>query len=254
MCFQNNLIENKNIYKMKSVLLLCFFAITCGLSAQDISGSVPNTESSGKSFLQLNVGPAFPLGFFKDDDPDDNDSGFASGGLKVGGVVIVPINNKGLSLFAGLDIVYNDLQKDRKDDLDDLGIALDMDINSFPTYLNFPISGGLHFNHQANEKISLYSKAGIIASFIKISKYELESENRKYNIIYDLSNSFGYGIGGGIILNKKTVIGIDYMGLGTYDVNAEYENEGVFNDLEARGRFDIDRQVKLLSFIVGIQF
>lgn len=222
--------------------------------AQASQDTNPSSETSNGAILSFHIGPAFPLNDFADDDPDDLDSGFAGTGITLGGKITYPINSKGLGVFAGLNIAYNGIQRNRKDDIEDIAVALDVDVNKLSRYLNIPVSAGLDYTYKPSPKAALYSHLGIIISFLKFTDYELEGNNLKYSETYNLTNSFGFNIGGGIILNSKTVLGISYLNLGQYDIDGEYDNsDSLFSEFDDRGRFDVDRQITMLTFTIGIQ-
>lgn len=229
-------------------LIVCLSLISLPMIGQ-------SEQANSNYRFSLRFGPSFPLGDFADDDPEDEDSGFAGTGISLGGEFLYPVNEKNLSLYGGLDVIYNGLQIDRKDFLEDQA-GDNKDINSFSNYLNVPVSGGLHYQHNANERVSLFTKVGLVASFLKVFDSEEEQNNIKVTQEYELSNSFGFNLAGGLILNKKTILSISYFGLGEYDVDGL--ELGSFSDREnqepSRKRIDLDRRVRMVTFTIGVQF
>ena len=230
-------------------LKLCAFAFMVILFTTIVSYAQEGTFS-------YHFGAAIPAGNFADDDIDDfmDGSGGAGLGLNFGLQYVYPLSENGLGLFAGVDINYNPLSKDVRDDFDDEYEYEEDDIDvKYPKYLNIPVTAGLHYTLNVNEKVSLYGKGGLAASFFKMTKWKESGSDYEDIEKYDLSTGFGYTIGGGIILNDKIEIGLTYLGLGEHEFDGEYEYEDDFNSDEG-DIDDLKTDVALTTLTIGFKF
>ena len=130
--------------------------------------------SKAQGFFQAHIGPAFPTGDFKDDDYDDfteevYGSGNASTGLNLGIKYYSPLKTDGLSLVFGVDIFYNPLNKDVRDDLE-ADWADNNDI-SFTKYLNIPIMAGVNYKIPVSEKIVFFGEGSLGFNMLKVTKW-----------------------------------------------------------------------------------
>jgi opacity protein-like surface antigen len=186
---------------------------------------------NSNSFAQgvnLHGGIAKPTSDWGDDDYEDDDSGLQGTGLNVGIEGIIPVTDKGLGIFLGADLNFTSLKKDVRDDIEEeienyLG---NPDITFYKTF-NIPISGGLHYKYAPNEKFALYGKGGIAASLVKMTNFIIEDNDPDYTSTtkFDLATGLGVVLGGGIILNEKLILGINYFGLGQHTFKGEQEIE-----------------------------
>lgn len=218
-----------------TLLLLLFFVTSNAFSQGDFS---------------IHFGPSLPLSDFADDDLDDDDAGGAGVGFGLGLQYVYPLTENGLGLFGGIDINYNGLQKDVKDDFEEM--FEDMGIHNadykFYKYLNIPISAGLNYTFEADEKISLFGNVGLTANFLKITDFVIEVNNVEVTTEIDLSYSIGFKIGGGIMVNKKTSIAINYLELGEHDIKGKAKANGVSEDIDGK------QKVNILTLTLGFKF
>ncbi len=209
---------------------------------------------TAKTYSQGNVtihfGPSFPVSDFASDDIDDEDAGGAAVGINFGLQYIYPLSESGLGLFGGIDFNYNGLKKDVKDDVEELFES--MGINNadykFYKYINIPITAGLNYSYQADDKIGVFANAGFALNFMKITDMEIEVSGQTVTQEMDLANSIGFKIGGGILINQKTSISIDYFALGKHDIEGEIKTTGYSEDVDGEGKVD------LLTLTLGIKF
>jgi hypothetical protein len=176
-----------------------------------------NSFAQEKGTFSYHFGAAIPSGNFADD--SGSRPGNAGFGLNLGFQYVYPLSADGLGLFAGVDINYNGLKKSFRNDIED-ELATDVDV-TFLKYLNLPVSGGLHYTFKVNDKVSLYGKGGLVASFLKLTNMKISSGNEEAVMKYDLSTALGYTIGGGFILNDKIELGLTYFGLGEHEITGE---------------------------------
>lgn len=198
--------------------------------------------------FSVHAGPAFPLSDFGDDDLfNDDDAGGAGVGINLGGKYIYKLNDKGLGLYLDVDFILNGLKSSVKDDIeDDMGSGMDI---TYMKYINVPITAGLHYAFNANEKFALFADLGIGADFLKVTKMTLEEDNEELAINYDLSTQLAYKFGVGLLISDKYLIGLHYNGLGKHDMEGEIEYDGETEDLD-----DFELKVDILTLTFGIAF
>ncbi len=243
---------------MKKIKLLLPFLML--LISQGVTYSQTDITSVQKKH-SLHFGAVFPLGKFADDDMDYNKSSGAATGVNIGYEFIYPLSDGGLGLFACIDINYNELQKSIKDSVDELwGSSMVERIDvKLPKYLNIPISTGLNYTFKGNEKLSLYGDLGVLFNILKMTDYIVDGNFNGGNSFgittkVDLANSFGYKLGGGLIINKKIVLSINYFSLGEPEINGEHKlyNEGVLTFEEEIE--DYKPPIDFLTLTIGLKF
>lgn len=224
---------------MKNLMVFLIFTILVVFSSQVYS----------QGDVSLHFGPSFPTGDFGDDNVEDfhDGAGLAGMGFGIGLNYIYPLTETGLGLYFGSDVIINPVAKDAKDDVEDLaGSASEF---TFFNYINVPVSTGLDYTFKASEQFSLFGQAGISLSLLKITDFEWEEEgDDDYVEKYNLSTSFGYNVGGGLIINDKLEIGLKYYGLGEHEVEGEFEYGTSDGDLE-----DFDQEVSLFMLTLGFR-
>ena len=194
----------------------------------------PNQSFSQGTFSG-HLGLAVPSSSFADYSKANDFNSAAALGLNVGVKYDYPLSENGLGLFVGLDVNYNGIQKTFRDDY---GSA-----DAFPKYLSIPVSGGISYTHKVNDKVALFGKGGLVASYLK--KTELKDSNYG-NIEFLSSTNLGYTIGVGAWLNSKIEFAVSYMGLGERSVN-NYDDNGVLWD-------SYKQKVGLTTLTVGYKF
>ena len=233
---------------MKKNVLFCLIVVLAMLAS-------PATFS--QSSFSLNLGPAFPLSDFGDDDYfEDDDAGGASIGADLGLHYRYQFSDMGFGFTAGLDIMYNGLKGDIKDDIEDEldNYYEDYDI-SYMKYLNFPLMFGLDYRYEASDNFSVFGGVAIGPDFLKMTNEKLEyedyyGENMEEVISYKMSPGFAVKFGGGVLINKKLIIGVDYWSLGSHEIEGEYEIDGDSEDFE----YDDELKISMLTLTLGIEF
>ena len=225
---------------MKNFKIIAFVFLSVFLTSK--------TYSQGN--VSIHFGPSFPVSDFANDDLDDEDSGGAAVGLNVGLKYIYPLSESGLGIFGGIDFNYNGLKKDVKDDIEEIYESLGIynaDIKYFK-YINVPITAGLNYSYQADDKIEVFANAGLALNFLKITDVELKVIGQTVTEEFDLANCIGFKIGGGILINQKTSISIDYFGLGKHDIESTVKTTGYSVDTDGEQKID------LLTLTLGFRF
>lgn len=224
----------KNYIIFASLLFSAFFA----------------AKTYSQSSVTIHFGPSIPLSDFALEDLDNEDAGGAAIGLNVGLQFIYPVTDFGLGIYGGIDFNYNGLTKDVKNDIEEyyenMGI-INADIK-FYKYLNLPITAGLNYTFQANEKVGLFANAGLVVNSLKITDMELKTHRQAVSAKMDVANSIGFKIGGGMIINQKVSISIDYLGLGKHNIKGEVKTIDYSEDIE--GEMKIDLLNLTLGFIL----
>ena len=228
---------------MKKYLFLAFIFASCvfSLSAQ--------TKS------ELQIGLAMPQGDFADDDEEDaitNGSGVAGTGFYLGYKLLSPLKADGLYWTFNAGIMYNDLQSDFKDDLEDQ--MDDADDFSLPKYLNVPILAGLQYEKSLSDGFKLYGEAGLGLNVLKLTNLSASEDDYEMKMTFKPSVKLGYKIGAGIVLQDKYTLSLNYLGLGSHKVKYEtkYESDG---DSETDDdKFEKALSVSSLNITFGIRF
>ncbi len=207
-----------------------------------------------QSTFSFHFGGAFPMGNFGSDDFDSKHTSGAGTGFNVGMQFNYQLNENGLGLFGEANFNYNGLQSDYKDDLDNyFDIPSSADITYYK-FLNFPISAGLSYTFAANDKVSLLCNAGLAVNFCKTTDFVAEYNDNKGKISADMMTSFGFKIGGGVLLNNKVTIEVNYFGLGSPDLKTTIkfieDGEVTYKDKETYKSKDI----AILNLTVGFRF
>lgn len=205
---------------------------------------------SGNAYSQnsfsLHAGPSFPLADFGDDDLNDEDAGCAGVGLSLGGNYVFQLNDKGLGLYLGADFDINGLKSSVKDDIED-NLASGVDIE-FYKFINVPVIAGLNYSFKGNDQIALFGNAGIGPDILKVTDMTMKQGSNKVEISYETSAKLAYSIGGGLILDDKIILGVNYYGLGEHNLKGEAKYSGYTDTLD-----DQKLKVSLMTVTIGIK-
>lgn len=204
---------------------------------------------------ELQIGLAVPQGDFADDDEDDaifDGSGVAGTGFYLGYKLLSPLSTDGLYWTFNAGIMYNDLQSDFKDDLED--VMDDADDYSLPKYFNVPILAGLQYEKTISDGLNLFGEAGVGLNILKITNLSYEEDNYEKLTTFKPSVGLGFKIGAGIVLQEKYTISLNYLGLGSHKVKYESEYEYYGESESDDDKFDKALSVSSLNITFGIRF
>ncbi len=181
-----------------------------------------------KSFSQANfsihAGTTVPVNDFASSDYNNSKSGGAAVGFNLGFQYMGPVSKEGLSLFFGLDLNRNTLQKDvaeetekfYKDQLETVGIN-DAPVTLY-TYLNIPLSGGLQYTYKLDSTFSVFGNGGFAFNYLKITDFEIELGKNDLIVEFYTANKLGFKIGTGCLIKKKLIVALNYFGIGTQGI------------------------------------
>lgn len=200
--------------------------------------------------FSVHLGPSFPLSAFASDDIDNDNAGGAAVGLNLGVKYVYPLTTSGLGIFGGIDFNYNGLKKDIKDDIEaayeSLGIA-NPDVKYYK-YMNIPVTAGLNYAFQPEDKIGVFANAGLALNFMKITDMELKALGQTITTEMDLTTALGLKIGGGVILKKNILLSIDYIGLVNHDLEGKIKVGSNSQDIDGEQKFSV------LTLTAGFKF
>ncbi len=200
--------------------------------------------------FSLHIGAGVPTGDFAADDISEEDDGLSGTGFNAGWEYLTPlVDSSGLNLFLGGDLFVNNISDNAKDDMEE-GISSDTDIE-FPMYVYIPVTVGLNYTFDIDQSVKFFGKAGVSANFLKMTDYIIEDAFYKTTVTYNPSASFGFLIGGGIILKDKFIIAANYLALGEHDIDGNIESDVLGLDID--GEIDgFKRNVSIIKISFGI--
>jgi hypothetical protein len=201
-----------------------------------------------QSSFDVHVGAAIPLSdisttkiIYMGGEITEEDN--AVTGINMGLKYNYQITVSGFGAFAGIDFLYNGINKDYKELMKTNNSHFGIEKPKFHAFYNIPLSFGGFYKYSAHEKFAFYANGGMAINFLKIS----DRGNEYYTIKTDLSNSIGFIVGTGIVFKERFSFQINYFGLGkheytTYDI--EYPEEAT----------DSEIIINMLTLSIGIYF
>ncbi len=230
---------------MKKYLALLFFVL-CGL-----------TVINGQTINEFQVSLAVPQGDYADDDEDDaifDGSGVAATGFYLGYKAITPISNENLFWTFNAGIMYNGLQSDFTDELEDMLDEEEGDLEKMAKYLNVPLMAGLQYETSLSDGMSLFGEAGLGVNILKITNMSASYYDGEFSTKFQPSVGLGYKIGGGIVIQDKYTISLNYLSLGSHKVKykniVEYDGEKETDS----DKFNKALPITSLNITLGIRF
>ena len=219
-----------------SIIDLIQWCLCCGLFLSAVS-------LSGQGAFKFHVGPSFATSDFGDDNVNDDDAGGAGIGINAGLDYLYPLTDNGLYLLGGLDISFNPLKGEYKEDIEDQFGNADV---TFFNYINVPVSAGLYYQFSPSEQVALFGNAGLAFNFLKITNFKIENENSEVDLSYGLTNNLGVKLGAGLILNGKTTLAVNVYNLGEHDLDIEREATG-----QQDRTIDGEQKISFVTLTVG---
>ena len=209
-------------------------------------------EVNGQSRFNLHAGASMPLSDYKSDDINDENAGGAGIGFTTGVQYSYQLTETGLGLFLGFDFMISGYQDDFKDEVTDLYeslLGLTSADYTWPKLYNLPLTGGLNILYDINEQVAFFANGGIAINFFKSSDFVIKTGYGTIRAKTDLANSIGFKIGGGIVINDKVSILVDYFGLGKHDLNSEVKITG-----SSPEKIDGEQKIDMINLSLGLYF
>lgn len=190
-----------------------------------------------QTHTSLHFGGSFPMGSFGESNVDkgkwallgSSDQGGAGLGFNVGLKMKFDIPSiSGLGVIATADFIFNGLNSDVKDFVEELEDEADEDITT-PRYMNIPIMVGANYAYPLSSAVSVYGEAALGLNIRKITdfkeSYEYSSVEGETSLKYDVATSFAFQLGAGFLFNEKFSIGVNYYILGSAQVKGKMEDD-----------------------------
>lgn len=207
-------------------------------------------KTYSQGHVSIHFGPSFPVLDFGSDNISDEDAGGADIGFNFGLQYTHPISDKGLSIFGGVDFSYNGLQKDATNDIKEIyeSLGINNAEYKFYKYINIPITAGLNYTYQPEDKLGVFVNAGIALNFCKMTDMEMTYNGRLVSTEMDLAHSIGFKLGAGVLINQKVSISLDYLGLGIHEFQGMAKTIGYSEIIKGEGKID------LITLTLGVKF
>jgi hypothetical protein len=201
----------------------------------------------------IQFGASFPVLEFADHNTHENAIGGAASGYNIGlHYIMYKFPKSGFAVTWGIDIDYNELQKDYRDDIE-LRIGLSThktNITKYSQYVNLPITAGLKYT-LTNEHIGVFANAGLTVNTLKITDMVAEDNNQTLIQQMALGHAFGYKMGGGLLFNKNITVSVDYLTLGNHTILNHVKEIHHYGAIRNE---DFKLKVKMLSVTLGYKF
>ena len=215
--------------------------------------SSANIDTFSQSRLNIHIGPAFPLSGIDMYTVNYSDvysvSSSAKTGINIGFQYSYQFPNRGIGIFAGLDFVYNDIINEFKVSMDSLFSHFGYESYEFPKYYNIPISAGLEYIYEINEKLSLLCNLGMTYNFFKVTDYTYDTMFGDHAFEADWASNIGFKTAIGILYKQKASISIDFLGLGKHEVDIKMIDSGTVEDEGIK-----EAKVNMLTITLGWNF
>lgn len=213
-----------------------------------INTSVTNFYSQGS--FNIHFGPSFPLNDFAISSIEINSEDYrvsstATVGINMGFKYSYQFTDKGIGLYISCDLLYNGTNKEYKETAERIASDMGSDIHKHAAYFNLPLSAGLQYEYDLNDKISLLCNAGLVLNFLKISDYGTKNLTDEF----DWTNSVGGKLGGGIIILDKISISLEYFLLGKHNVVGRY-----YTDNYTAEDYSKELNIHMLTISAGFNF
>lgn len=201
---------------------------------------------SMSSYSQLgntfNIMGALPVSEYGSDNLDEEGSGGAGMGFGLGLKYVRPLMGNGLGMFIEVDAIYNGLKGSVKDDMEEMYSQMtggsEIDI-TYPKLLNFPVSLGLNFTMASEGGPGFFADLGLTYNLFKMTKTTIKAGGEEGTLKANLGTALGFRAGGGVLINEKLSVFVNYLGLGTHKFNMKIEAPGESEEYEAEQKIDI---------------
>lgn len=210
----------------KLVLPLVLLLYTIPLSSTARAQEVELPE------INLYGGLSAPVGDFSDD--TGTDAGYASFGLGVMGEYVLPVGSPGLGWVSSASLLINGA--------DDDFIGQGADVGR---YFIIPLMTGLRYFAELSPTVDGYGLGQVGVSIVRGPSGDVGDTEYSSNF----ATSFGFGLGGGIVLNDRINLTLRYLILGEQEF--EYDIEGPGGDTEGEAEVSVGVVQVMIGFQIG---
>ncbi len=152
----------------------------------------------------------------------------------------------GFGAFGGIDIMYNGLSNSIKSFYKNQ--LSPMSIDKYFKYINVPISLGVDYRYNVADNIGIMCKAGIVSNYLKVTNMEASMFGITTKVSNKLTSMLGLRLGGGILLNDKISVMLDYYPMTKGIVKSTTESFGY------KYEQDLKIDVDILTATIGFWF
>jgi hypothetical protein len=213
------------------------------------------------------AGVAMPRGDFGDDDSED--AGCAKTGIAVGAEVAFPLGSPGLFGVLGVSLLRNAFDEDILGDwyVDFEGGSFECVDGTAGAWYNIPIMGGVKYEAELSPQVKGYGLGLVGINIVKAPKFEWDDCEAYFDGYYydgslefswDMTTTFGYGIGFGAVINDRINLGMRYLSLGEADIEGdmtvEIEGESASDNLKWKDMSGGKPVMSVLVLSAGVQF
>lgn len=216
------------------------------------------TSSEGLKII-LSGALSVSLGDFANDKYEDG-NGLATLGFGVIGDIIVPFGTPGLGWFSSGAFIYNGYNSDAlKEKYYELGYGASNDIKA---YMIIPVMTGLSYTGHFSTNLSYIINGQIAFSFINGPDITTKLTSSTYSgtaeISYEMSSSFGFCGGAGLIIKDMFILSFRYLNLGkpernyTIDITLRDNFTGATGTV--KNSYKEDQPISMIVISVGVMF
>ena len=178
----------------------------------------------------------------------------------MGAEFTLPLGSPGLGWITSATFILNGFDEDELEDYveDELEDYVDEGKMDAGSWLNIPIMTGLRYELEVSPTMKIYGQGQVGLNLVKAPKiefeysyyddYEDEYYSEKFETEWDIASSFGFAIGGGIIINNKINIGLRYFSLGEPEIEGKIKSSGESDKTEW------ELPISAMLITVGINF
>jgi hypothetical protein len=184
---------------------------------------------------------SLPSGDFADDNMDDEKSGLAKTGFGAGAAYTFPLGTEGLGWETDVAVIFNGVDESA---LEEEEVSV-----SAGQWMNIPIMTGLRYTSDMSPTMQFFALGQICLTFVNGPDIEVTDEfyDESYEYQIGSGNSFGFGVGAGLIFNSKFVISFRYLALGSTDLEISIDGE----EIEDAG---YEPSISMMVITAGINF
>ncbi len=220
-----------------------------------------NISSKGLKFTMNAILPV-PIGDFAADKGNDGD-GYASLGFGAFAELNYPLSTSGLGWLTSAAFLYNDNNSDINEKiLQTVGFDVSKEVGS---YITVPIMTGLSYTGEVSSELDYIFTGQINFSFINVGTetdkisgmtsdgYLLSGEVKDE---YKSATSFGFGLGGGLIINNLIIISAKYLNLGKPELKYDETLTLSYLGITDSEKYSYSRKQSFSYFVlsIGIMF